>query len=58
MKEREYYYLGYRFEQWVFNGKRFFYPAWSGNIEFTDIRKICKYLKRVRSFTNQMELFK
>ena len=48
MKEREYKYLGYTIEQWIFGKKRYFYPNFSGNVEFTSIRDLCKWLRTVR----------
>jgi hypothetical protein len=48
MKEKEYIYQGYIIEQWIFGEKRYFYPSFSGNVEFTSIRDICKWLKTVK----------
>lgn len=57
MKEREYTYLGYKIEQWIFGNKRYFYPSFSGNVEFTSIRAICKWLKTVKWIDGNMPTF-
>ncbi len=57
MKEREYTYLGYTIQQYVFNGKRYFYPSFSGDREFTNIKDICKWLKTVKWLDNIIKLY-
>jgi hypothetical protein len=48
MLENTYTYLGYTILQYNFNGRRFFYPGFGGDAEFTSIRRMCKWLKGVR----------
>ena len=56
MKEKEYTYLGYTIEQWIFGDKRYFYPSFSGNVEFSSIRDICKYLRTIKWLDNSSSI--
>ena len=47
MLERTYTYKGYTIEQYLFGERRFFYPSFNGNAEFTSIRDCVKFLKTI-----------